>query len=182
MVTLHSEHFRCFTVRIIFEYNKSYKFHQNNACLFPCNTRWLSLHFGGRGSVGFCLFVFLFSIFLGQTWERKRSPNCSSGYFLQPDTDSFIYIGQDSVLYPMLSRRFVSMVHTLQNAVSALLIYNDNTLMLKLHCVLAAAFYLALSYKQPRGRTFIHICKAPIAANINKSYHLGAVTYTLFNL
>lgn len=101
---------------------------------------------------------------------------------LQPDTDHLKYVGQGSALYALLSRRFASMVHTLQNAVSALIIYNDNTLTLELHCVLAAAFHLALSYKQPRGRTFIRICKVPIAANINKSYHFGAVTYTLFNL
>lgn len=129
---------------------------------------------------GLCL-VWVFYIF-GADQRKAKKSKLGLWIVLQPDTDHLQYIGQDSALYPLLSRRFASMVHTLQNAVSAPITYNDNRLALKLHCVLAAAFYLALSYKQPRGRTLICACKAPIAANINKSYHLGAVTYTLFNL
>lgn len=87
-------------------------------------------------------------------------------------------IGQGNTLCPMLSGRFASMAHTLQNAVSELIF-----VMITHWCSNYTVFWLpALSYKQPGGRTFICICKESIAGNINKSYHLGAVTYTLFNL
>jgi len=113
-----------------------------------------SIHFGMGGGLVVLLWIFL-NIFhiLGEDQRKAEKSKLGLRVLLQPDTDHLKYIGQDSAFYLLLSRRFASMVHTLQNAVAVLIIYSDNTLTLKLHCVLAAAFYLVLFYKQPRGRT-----------------------------
>lgn len=162
-ITLHSEHFRYCTIRGILEYNERYIFHQSSS--FPLNhviivQRLFLMKVGLGEGLELCIFVsgggggdVLLCIFVCFEWAENRKAKKVQTRTLSTFASWYrsVKIHQLghflSIFCPLLSWRFVSRVHTLQNAVSALIIYNDNTLTLKLHCVLPAAFYLVLPYK-----------------------------------